>query len=153
MTAEVNYYLVSDEDLVLRRDPAFYVNDEQAHELVAVITSGVPNDAREIRVYCDGEMRIHVWKSKKAREANETLDDVIRYVSDLVSIANTDKELNDLEERIEWVNNAWFDLYAYGDGIADGDGWLNCVHYDIQEAVAQAVALMDDEEVWKELTT
>lgn len=146
MTAEVEYCLVSDEDLELRRDPAFYVNDEQAHELVAVITS----DEREIRVYCDGEMRINVWDSKKARKANEQPSEVIRYVSDLVSIANTDKELNDLEGRIEWVNNAWFDLYAYGDGI--GDGWLNCVHYDIQEAVAQAVSLIDDEEVWKELT-
>lgn len=145
MTASVQYNYLSDDDLMLRRDPAFYVNDEQAHELVATIVKG----DREIRVFCDGEMRIHVWDSKEAREADKQPDEVIRYVSDLMSVAKTDEELRDLEERIEWVNNAWFDMYAYGEGITDG--WLDCVHFDVQEAVSQAVELIDDDEVWENL--
>jgi len=142
----VEYNFVSDDDLRLRRDPAFYVADASAHELVATVTS----DDRTICVYCDGEMRVHVWNTKKAREANEAPDHIVRYCGDFIDIGiDTDKKLVKNDERMEWGNNAWFDLYAYGEGI--DDGWLNCVHHDLMEAVEQAKALINDHDTWKDL--
>lgn len=145
MTTSVQYNYLSDDDLTLRRDPAFYVTDEQAHELVATIVNG----DRGIRVFCDGEMRIHVWANEKSREEGTDFD-VVRYASDLSEHGITDDlTLEVSQNRIEWINNAWFDLYAYGEGITDG--WLDCVQHDVQEAVSQAVSLINDDKVWSNL--
>ena len=146
METVVEYNLVTDEDLELRRDPAFYVAD--GHELVATIVK----DDREIRVYCDGEMRAHVWSSKEARETDKEPHDIVRYAGDFIDIGiNTDKKLYEADEngRMEWGNNAWFDLYACGEDI--DDGWLDCVHHDLVEAVEHAQGLINDNELWKEL--
>lgn len=125
-------------------DPAFYVWDAQAHELVAT----VKYDDREIRVYCDGEMRLHIWESKEARERGDS-PEVVRYCDKLKENGiNTDEDIikADEEGRIEWINNAWFDLYAYGEGITDG--WLDCVDFDLSSAVKGAEELITNDEFW-----
>ena len=127
------------------KDPAFYVWSN--HELVAEIEY----KDRKISVYCDGEMRLRVWESKEARIDNSNLE-VIRYSDRLVSAGiDTDDKLQKAldEERIEFDNNTWFDLYANDDTIGEG-GWLDCVHYDIEEAILQASELITDEE-WVKL--
>lgn len=145
---KVEYNCVTDEDLELRCDPAFYVNDAQAHELVATVTNG----DREISVYCDGEMRIHVWNNEQDREAGGEPSTIVRYASDLLEAGITnDAELSHADDRVEWWNNAWFDLYAYGKGIKES--WLNAVCFDVNEAVFLAKQLINDEELWKEEST
>ena len=93
------------------KDPAFYVWGN--HQLVAQVAY----KDRKISVYCDGEMRLRVWASKEARIDNIN-PEVIRYCDRLVEAdINTDEKLQKAlqEERIEFDNNAWFDLYADDD--------------------------------------
>jgi len=141
-------YEVSDSERQFCKDPAFYVWDANAHQHTATITMG----DREIRVFCDGEMRINLWDSAEACKRGDD-PQVIRYSDKLVRAGlDTDKKLSDAFDagRIEWVNNAWFDLYAYGDDIEDG--WLDCVHHDLDEAILQASELIEDDEFWKEIS-
>lgn len=125
-------YETTDEQRQFCKDPAFYVWSN--HELVATIEHG----EREIRVYCDGDMRLNLWDSAEACKRGDA-PEVIRYCDRLVRTGiDTDKKLSDAfdEGRIEWVNNAWFDLY-------DGDGeWLNVIHHDIDDAVSEAIDMI-----------
>lgn len=126
-----------------QEDASFYVWDS-THNLVATIT----NNERVIYVYCDGEMRINLWKSAKARKRGDD-PEVIRYCDDLIGTGiDTDKKLSDAfeEGRLEWINNAWFDLYAN-----EGEGWLNAVTYELSDAINQAMGLILDDEVWQSL--
>lgn len=125
-------------------DPAFYVWDGQAHELVATVLYG----EREIRVYCDGEMRLNIWETKESRDRGDS-PEVVRYCDKLQENGiTTDEDITkaDEEGRLEWVNNAWFDLYAYGEGITDG--WLDCVDFDLVSAVKGAEELITNDEFW-----
>jgi len=117
-----------------QKDPAFYVWGYGGHELVATVRYG----DREIRVYCDGEMRVHVWESKEAQERGDS-PDIVRYCDDLAGVGiTTDRDLDMLlgEERLEWVNNAWFDLYD------DNGVWLNCATTCLDDALKQARELL-----------
>ena len=96
-------------------------------------------------------MRLRVWASKEARIDNIN-PEVIRYCDRLVEAdINTDAKLQKAldEERIEFDNNAWFDLYADDDTVGD-QGWLDCVHFDVEEAILHASELIGDEE-WAKL--
>lgn len=125
-------------------DPAFYVGDAGTHELVATVSYS----DREIRVFRDGEMRLHLWGDKESRERGDAVTVII--CSD--NLTNTgignDAELAKAEEdgRLEWLNNAWFDLYAYGAGI--GDGWLNHVEFRLSSAIRSAEQLIIDDRFW-----
>ncbi len=128
------------------KDPAFYVWSN--HQLVAQVAY----KDRKISVYCDGEMRLRVWASKEARIDNIN-PEVIRYCDRLRETdINTDAKLQKAleEERIEFDNNAWFDLYADDDTVGD-QGWLDCVHFDVEEAILQASELIGDEN-WAKLS-
>jgi hypothetical protein len=140
-------YEATDHERQFCKDPAFYVWGASAHEHVATVTMG----DREIKVFCDGEMRLHVWASKEARIDNIN-PEVIRYCDRLVEAGiDTDEKLQKAldEERIEFDNNAWFDLYANDDMVGDA-GWLDCVHFDLDEAVLQASELIESEELWSQ---
>lgn len=129
------------------KDPAFYVWGAEGHQHTATVTFGL----REIRVFCDGEMRINLWESKEARERGDA-PEVIRYCDRLNEAGiDTDEKLSKADEdgRIEWVNNAWFDLYAYGEGIEDG--WLDSVQFDLEEAILQASEFIENNDFWKEV--
>ena len=56
---------------------------------------------------------------------------------------------SDLNGRIEWVNNSWFDLYATDHNVGDF-GWLDCVCHSLTEAIWQATALLSEDELWNE---
>lgn len=129
------------------QDPAFYVWDSQCHQFVASVR--LADTDREVNVYCDGEMRLHVWADEKSRE--EATDfEVVRYCDDLASVGlNTDYDLVSADERIEWVNNAWFDLYA-NDTLVGDEGWLDCVTFTINDAIDEAKKLLVDDDVWKD---
>ena len=126
-------------------DAAFFVEGD-GHHLVATISNG----EREIRVFCDGEMRLHLWADKKARDEGADYE-VIRDTGSLFDAGITnDKQLASLDEdSSEWVNNTWFDLYAYGDGI-NGEH-LDAVCHDINEAIENASKYLVDEELWSSL--
>lgn len=129
------------------QDSAFYTLDAQAHQIVATVLCGT----REVRVFCDGEMRIHLWESKEARDRGDHYE-VIRYCDRLIEAGITnDKELAKAqeEERLEWVNNSWFDLYAYDEGF-DGKH-LDAVSHEVETAVLQACELIEDDEYWSTL--
>lgn len=140
-------YEVTDEDRKYRQDPAFYVWDANAHQHIATVTMG----DREVRVFCDGEMRLNLWESKEARERGDD-PEVILYCDRLMRAGiDTDEKLREADEaeRIEWVNNAWFDLYAYGDGIVDG--WLDCVDFELDGMVLGASEIIEDDEQWSQI--
>jgi hypothetical protein len=128
-----------------RKSPEFYAYSN--HEFVAQ----VQYKERKISVFCDGELRLRVWESKEAR-SNNSNPEIIRYSDRLVGAGiDTDEKLQKAldEERIEQDNNPWFDLYANDHSVGD-QGWLNCVHFDVEEAILQASELITDGE-WAKL--
>jgi len=141
---------VRSEGQPFQEDASFYVWGEiwgEGHTFVAEVTNG----DRTIYVYCDGEMRINLWESKEACLRGDD-PEVIRYSDDLCNAGiDTDKKLSDAfeEGRLEWINNAWFDLYADAEGITDG--WLNAVNHELNEAISQATGLIRDDQVWLDL--
>ena len=140
-------YEVTEKERQFCNDPAFYVWDAQAHQLVATITA---ND-REIRVFCDGEMRLNLWESKEARERGDD-PEVIRYCDRLMRAGiDTDEKLQEADDagRIEWINNSWFDLYTNNHNVGE-DGWLDCVCDTLSDAIEQATLLLSEDEVWGE---
>lgn len=145
----ITYEGVNDEDLRLRRDPAWYVCDPSHHEHIATITEG----DREVRVFRDGEMRIHIWDSKESRDAGAQ-PDIIRYTDRLVGAGiETDEQLAKAhdEDRLEWHMNAWYDLYAYGAVSDEGGGepvWLDCVQHDLPTAIGEAVRALALDDLW-----
>lgn len=141
----ITYESVTDEDLRLRRDPAWYVSDPAHHEHIATVIKG----DREVRVFRDGEMRIHIWDNKKA-QARGSAPDIIRYTDTLVGAGiETDEQLARAfdEGRVEWCNNAWFDLYAYGSD-SDDPVWLDCVQHDLPTVINEAKRALEIEDIW-----
>lgn len=83
---------------------------------------------RTFYVGSNGEMRI-----------NLSTGNVIRYTSDLLEAGiDTDEKLSELEKRLEWVNNNWFEIYEEG---ADGDWWE--VHETLEEGIEAARYALD----------
>jgi hypothetical protein len=120
-----------------REDSAWYTY-RSAHDPVVTVSNG----EREITVYADGEMRIHI------EEDGDIV--VVRYCDRLPEngISN-DADIFEASEngRLEWVNNSWFDLYATDNTVGD-DGWLDCVHHSLTDAIEQATALLSRDELW-----
>jgi len=114
-----------------RQDPSWFVRAETQHSLVATISS----NNRIIMVYCDGFLDITAQFPGQVECALTSPADL------LVWGLNNDAQL--LEEcgkgNIEWVNNAWFDLYEIIDGSEEH---LDAVYFDILEAIAAAVEIM-----------
>lgn len=140
------YIGVTNEDLRLRRDPAWYVCDPSHHEHVATTTKG----DREVRVFREGEMRIHIWDSREARDAGEQ-PYIIRYTDRLVGMnIETDEQLADAhnDDRLEWHMNAWFDLYAYKVGESEPT-WLDCVQHDLPTAINEANEALSLDDIWE----
>lgn len=129
------------EDLEKRTDPAFYVWDS-THNYVAKVSY---KDKPSIHIYCDGEMRINVWDSVVARERDEEPHVVVRYSDQLVKAGVTDDaELYQATERMEWINNTWFDLYSEDTSHGD-DGWLDCVTHSLGDAISSAMSVLQEE--------
>jgi hypothetical protein len=85
---------------------------------------------RTFYVGSNGEMRI-----------NLSTGNVIRYTSDLLEAGiDTDEKLSELEKRLEWVNNNWFEIYEEG---ADGDWWEVCD--TLEEGIEAARHALDTE--------
>jgi hypothetical protein len=139
-----DYNGLTTEDFMLRADPSWYVSDG-GHEHVMTVLK----DNREIRIFRDGEMRIHVWDSEKSRENNDH-HDVVRYTENLTELGiETDEQLFKADEdgRMEWHNNAWFDMYAYKDGTSE-PVWLDCVQDDLRIAWSEAINLLSVNSLW-----
>lgn len=103
-----------------RNDAAFYT---QYHECDPVWFS----DDKEIVIYRNGEMRIHLTKPDGSTS-------VLRYTNDLDDNGlDTDEKLYeaDKSEVIEWVNNPWFEV-VYHDN-EEGEVFL-----DLSEAIEYA---------------
>lgn len=103
-----------------RNDAAFYT---QYHECDPVWFS----DDKEIVIYRNGEMRIHLTKPDGSTS-------VLRYTSDLDDNGlDTDEKLYeaDKSEAIEWIHNPWFEV-VYHDN-EDGEVFL-----DLSEAIEYA---------------
>jgi hypothetical protein len=99
--------------IILQQDPAFYTHGNSTY-IMTVQSGDYSTD-----VYCDGEMRIHVWDSAQAMNNGEHHTSVWRYTSDLIEAGiDTDEKLSNLfdEGRIDWVHNSWFDLYDTNTG-------------------------------------
>jgi hypothetical protein len=141
----ITYQYVTEDDLRLRRDPAWYVSDPAHHEHIATVTK----DDREVRVFRDGEMRIHIWDSKESRDAGDA-PEVVRYTDRLCRILETDEQLEKAfdEDRVEWHMNAWFDLYAYGAVSGVEPVWLDCVQHDLPTAIGEAQRALDIADLW-----
>ena len=136
---------IYDPDTQERDDAAFYVWDANGHQHIANVVYG----NREVGVYCDGEMRIHLWADKAAREQGET-PEIIRYTDRLNAAGiTTDTALYAAidAERLEFINNTWFDLYM-SDETNNGEH-ADTVTHTLTDAIAAAKALITNDEAWQ----
>lgn len=109
-----------------QEDPAWYVTG-YGHSLVCSVTDG----QREVQIFCDGEMSVAIG------------NDIIKDEADWQAHGiHNDAEIARAfdDGRIEWENNAWFDLYDTSGLISCGH--LDCVHHALSDAIAQAEALL-----------
>ena len=109
------------------QDPAFYVDGEGWQE--------VWRDAEQPRFFVvrNGEMRILAWANGEDRE-NPT---IIRYSDTLDGYGvTTDAELialeNKGEEVLEYVNNAWFEVWDANDPYGED---ISNVYHSVDDAV------------------
>jgi hypothetical protein len=120
------------EDRVARQDPAFYVG---LVEPVATITSA--DRTRSIAVRCVGDMRVILWKSADCdTDDEENIVTEIFETDDLIWAGITDDEkLAAAEDRMEWENNAWFELFDSAGNGAEFDD----VYHEVDEAIQAAI--------------
>jgi hypothetical protein len=129
----VSYY--GGEREKLRDDPAFYAWDSGNHQHVATVSLG----KRSIDIFCDGEMRAEIYKDNDHKVHLGT----VRYCDDLSDYGFlTDRDLEIAADRINWVNNAWFDLYSRDETEGD-QGWLDCVGHNLEEMILWAGELLE----------
>jgi len=107
-----------------REDAAWYV-DGDGHAWVATVT----DNGASIDIYCDGDMRVSIDNNPDATICSQLVDCGI----------TTDVELSEAEMngRITWHNNAWYDLY-------DGETGehINYVTHTVSDAVAAAITML-----------
>lgn len=111
-----------------RKGSEFYC-DGYAHTWVASVeVEGLP----VVHVYCDGEMRLHINNEDQGT-------DVIRYSHDFPEWLNSDEAMAEAveNEKIEFHNNPWFDLYQETGNFPDLEH-LDCVGGDIDEMIELA---------------
>lgn len=123
---------IEDADFANQKDPAFYVGGGDGSTLIAIVTDG----KQQATVRCVGEMRVSVWESAAAkRRGDDSKDDQIRCYADLIDEGiTTDKQLADADDRLEWENNAWFEVFT-----ADAEGDFGDVYHEVEEAILAAI--------------
>ena len=98
-----------------RQDAVFYVGD---HFKVIEVSDGT----RTFGVYVCGETRAHVWNDEAAAARGD--DPAGRVWNDGRKWAafgiKTDDDLTEAENRIEWVNNSWYEVYELTPDSDDG---------------------------------
>ena len=120
-------------DRVARQDPAFYVG---AFDAVASVLTA--DKSRGIYIRCVGDLKVHLWKSEDCERTDDNLVATARDGWQLVNDAGltSDVDLLDAEDRIEWANNPWFELF---DTNHDGYHDLGEVYLSLDDAVQAAV--------------
>lgn len=106
-----------------QNDPSWFT--ETGHDWVCSVSNGIDT----INIFCDGILLI---------EDTQTLKQ-IKGLSDLyeAGVFNDEQLYNKSSSgKLEWVHNSWFDLY--------NEEWLDCVEYDLQEAINIAKSILDD---------
>jgi hypothetical protein len=117
---------VQDSDTENQQDAAFYVSGAGENTLVATVTNG--NATAYVR--CVGMMHVDVWETVESKNNGEPADRDIRDYSDLIYEGlTTDALLDAADDRLEWENNAWFEVQV----DADSDGNACGVLYDLGE--------------------
>lgn len=128
----VTVTLTTDNDRVTRQDAAFYVGYANP---VAIVTDDA---GHSITVRCVGEMCLNVWQPGDPNGVNP---EYIRDAEGLIAAGVVDDmALLDAEERIEWINNAWFELFDSNDDFDD----LGDVFHDLDDAIGAAFETLND---------
>lgn len=99
-----------------QRDAVFY----QGEGRIAVVSY----KGFEVEIFCDGDMRCY------NSETEETYRQTIHFLDAGIE---TDKQLREAHEKLDWDMNPWFDAYVYGEHLDD-------VQHDLIEAIASASA-------------
>jgi hypothetical protein len=130
MTITVN--LTTDQDQVAKQDSAFYVGFSGP---VAVVTDTTTSHV--INVECVGEMRVILWQSEDCDPVEANIVAEIRTADDLERAGITsDEKLAEYEDRLEWENNSWFELFDSNDG---GFHDFTEVYHTLDDAILAAV--------------
>lgn len=115
---------VQNPDTENQQDAAFYVSSARENTLVATVTNGTTT----AYVRCVGMMCVDVWDTVESKKNGEPAERDIRNYSDLIYEGlTTDALLAAADDRLEWENNAWFEVEMDADGNASG------VLYDMGE--------------------
>lgn len=107
-----------------QNDPSWYT--ETGHDWVCTVSDGTDT----IHIFCDGILLI---------EDTQTLKQ-IKGLSDLyeAGVFNDEQLYYDSSSgKLNWLHNSWFDLY-------NEEEWLDCVEYDLQEAIDVAKNILEE---------
>lgn len=122
---DIDYAITCTRTRNRQQDAAFYV-DGYGHTWAATVTFG----GNAVHVYADGEMRVtYLTKDIEMREAGDLLAAGITSDAKLRAVERAGK--------LEWHNNAWFDLYD-----ADSGQHLECVCDCLGDAVSAAMEML-----------
>ena len=94
-----------------------------------------------VDIYCDGETKANLLDAPKGKVVS-----TLYFPHDFESAGlNTDDALSlaNKQELLDWVNNAWFDLYCYGEH-------LDAVSHTLNEAIDMAKDYVYQEYFWAE---
>lgn len=109
-----------------QNDPSWYT--ETGHDWVCSVSDGEDT----IHIYCDGILLIEDTKTLKQ----------IKGLSDLyeAGVFNDEQLYKDSSSgKLNWLHNSWFDLYKEQYDEDEDEEWLDCVEYDLQEAIKVAI--------------
>ena len=118
---------------ITRNDACFYAGEGH---IATVSYEGFAVD-----VYCDGDTKANLLDAPKG-----TVVSTLYFPHDFESAGlNTDDALSlaNKQELLDWVNNAWFDLYCYGEH-------LDAVSHTLNEAIDMAKDYVYQEYFWAE---
>lgn len=126
------------DDRITRQDSAFYTG---LAEPVATITTA--DKTRSITVECVGEMRAILWTSPDCDPVDANIVGILRTSDDFIRAGIIDDiTLAAAEDRLEWENNSWFELFDSND---EGRHDFTEVYHEVDEAIQAAIDILSAE--------
>lgn len=121
---DITYHPTYREDA---QDPVFYAG---TFDSVATVTSGT----RTFTIVVCGETKVYVWADEIDKAGEEEPIATVRSGDEWAEVGIlTDAALYAAEDRIEWLNNSWYEVRA--SDTEDEDAFDGNVYHSVSDAI------------------
>ena len=123
MTVTIKYHPDYSKDA---QDAVFYTDTD----CVACVSNGQLG----FHVRVCGDTKAYVWNDEIDKAGEEDPIATVRFGDEWATVGiHTDEDLGNAEDRIEWVNNSWYEVFA--DNTEDEDVFDGEVYHTVDEAI------------------